>query len=204
MYNCKELNSLIVLSLFEGELLGVVDKLYLDERLKKLCELEILSEEGIKLKLSTKNIYRVGKNAITIKNNQQLTLKEQQSNLCIAPIASKVYTINGEFLGVVQEISFNEKFATENILLDNGNTLDISDLASVGKNVLIFYKNKKTSVKKFTPNKQPKFVNRENVQMVKILPETIKSDEVKTAIVQDSNFLIGRICTKDIFNFNNE
>ena len=31
MYNCKELNSLPVLSLYEGELIGKINKLYFDK-----------------------------------------------------------------------------------------------------------------------------------------------------------------------------
>ena len=42
MYNCKDIQSLNVLSLYEGELLGVVDKLFFDKNFKKLVELEII------------------------------------------------------------------------------------------------------------------------------------------------------------------
>ena len=209
MYYCKDFDSLSVLSLFEGELLGGVDKLYFDKKMKKLCEIEIVGDDGVKLVLPTKNIYKVGKNAITVKNNQQVLLKQNENDYCVAPIASKVYSINGEFLGTVQEISINEKFLTEKVSMDNGETLDIGALASVGKNVLIFYGKEKPSIKKFNPLKQPKIFKHKEVQVVNTMPtENIKKENVqlstKQAVVQDSNFLIGRVCTKDIFNFNNE
>ncbi|MBR4998634.1 MAG: PRC-barrel domain-containing protein, partial [Clostridia bacterium] len=72
---CKDLLNLSVLSLYEGELLGKVDKLFFDKKLKKLLEIEIIGQEGIRLSLPSKNIYNVGKNAITIKNNQMVTTK---------------------------------------------------------------------------------------------------------------------------------
>lgn len=210
MYYCKDFKSLSVLSLYEGELLGVVDKLFFDKKLKKLCEIEIVGCEGVKLSLPTKNIYNVGKNAITVKNNQAVVLKESEQNFCVAPIGSKVYTINGEYLGSVQEITLNEKFSTQKISIDNGATLDIKDLATCGKNTLIFYnETTKTNVKQFTP-KQPKLFKRTNVQIARTQPieesnkEPLVKVEVKAPISQDSNFLIGRVCTKDIFNFNNE
>ena len=208
MYYCKDFNSLSILSLYEGELLGVVDKLYFDKKLKKLCEIELISEEGVKLILPAKNIYHVGKNAITVKNNQTVKLTQDEKEFCVAPIGSKVYSITGEFLGVVQEITFNDKYITEKILLDNGQTLNINDMATSGKNTLIFYnQSNKINLKQFTP-KQPKAFKRKIVQIAKVQPVEVKevepTIEVKLPVSQNTNFLLGRICTKDIFNFNNE
>jgi len=138
MYCCKNFNSLSVLSLYEGELLGVVDKLYFDKSLKKLVEIELLGEEGIKLCLPTKNIYHVGKNAITVRNNQAVEIKNDSSNLCLNPTGSKAYTITGEFVGIVNEICFNEKFLVEKIELENNKELSPNMLASCGKNKIIF------------------------------------------------------------------
>lgn len=211
MYYCKEIYSLSVLSLFEGELLGKVDKLYFDKKLKKLVEIEIVGEDGAKLVLPTKNIYHVGKNAITVKNNQAVILKEVDCENCLAPINSKAYSINGEFLGVVQEISVDEKFSTEKISLDNDMVLNVDKLASCGRNTIIFHSNEeKINIKNFTPNKQPKTFKAKEVQMASTLPieetsqNVVPVDIVKSNNVQSSDFLVGRICTKDIFNFNNE
>lgn len=211
MYYCNEFYSLSVLSLYEGELLGKVDKLYFDKKLKKLIEIELIGEDGARLLLPTKNIYRVGKNAITVKNNQALTLKDFDTELCLAPINSKAYSINGEFLGVVHEISLNEKFLTQKISLDNNNVLEVQDIASCGKNTVIFYnKENRVNVKNFMPEKQPKLFKNKNVQTANILPteqtnSNIVPVETKVQpIIQDTSFLIGRVCTKDIFNFNNE
>ena len=209
MLYCKDFNSLSILSLYEGELLGVVDKLYFDKKIKKLCEIELLGEDGVKLILSTKNIYRVGKNAITVKNNQAVELRENKQDFCIAPLGSKAYSINGEFLGVVQEIAINEKYQTQKILLDNGQVLEIEDIATSGKNTLIFYNQaNKVNLKQFTP-KRPKDLKRKLVQMAEVQPveqPKLEPEKVETKIAsnQDTNFLIGRICTKDIYNFNNE
>jgi len=209
MYYCNDFNSLSVLSLYEGELLGKVDKLFFDKKMKKLCEIELVGCDGAKLILPTKNIYHVGKNAITVKNNDAVILKESGSEFYSAPIALKVYSITGEFLGVVQEITINEKYLTEKISLDNGVILDVKDIASCGKNTMIFYNsNNKVKIDKFEP-KQPKvFKSKKDISIAQVLPtnevedkETVK---VKQPLIQNSNFLLGRVCTKDIFNFNNE
>ena len=208
MYYCKDFNSLSVLSLYEGELLGVVDKLYFDKNLKKLLELELIGENDTRLILPTKNIYHVGKNAITIKNNLSVQVKLSDSDLCVCPIGSKAYSINGEYLGTIKEISFNNKFLTENISLENDNLLEVSNIASCGKNTVIFHeKNEKLNLKSFTPNKQPKIFKEQSVQSAEIQPEPQKTNAVPIPtkpLAQTTDLLVGRICTKDIYNFNNE
>ena len=213
MYCCKNFNSLSVLSLYEGELLGSVDKLYFDKNLKKLIAIELLGEDGVKFCLPTKNIYHVGKNAITVRNNQAISLQNDFENLFVNPTSLKAYTITGEFIGIINEIYFNEKFLTEKIEFENGKNISPNMLASSSKNTLIFYeKENKIDVKKFTPNKNKKVeetsINKQtnDVMENKEIEEKteIKPEKKEKNIVQLSDFLVGRICTKDIFNFNNE
>lgn len=209
MFSCNNLMSLSVLSLYEGELIGIVDKLYFDKKLKKLLEIEIIGENGAKLTLISKNIYKIGKNAITIKNNQAVALKVENSDLCLCPINSKAYSINGEFLGVIKEIIVNEKYMVEKISLDNDKTLEICNLATCGKNTVIFNNaDKKTNIKKFTPMKEPEEFKQESEIKVEILPQTKVGKNVVSvdavSLHADVEFLIGRKCLKDIYNFNNE
>lgn len=219
MLYCNDFYKLSVLSLYEGELLGIVDKLYFDKKLKKLLAVELVGVNGERLELQTKNIYHVGKNAITVKNNQAVNLKVEENEFCTCPINSKAYSINGEFLGVVKEMSFTDKFLTEKISLDNGNALEISKIASCGKNTVIFYDGSKNiDVKKFVPTKSPKIFKTKIVESASIQPvitdEVLSGNKVGTKVVEvkqevkpkeiSIEFLIGRVCTKDIFNFNNE
>lgn len=211
MYYCKEFYSLSVLSLYEGELLGKVDKLYFDKKLKKLLEMELIGEDGAKLILPTKSIYHIGKNAITVRNNQAVMLKESDCENCLAPIGSKAYTVNGEFLGVIEEILVDKKFNIEKLTLENNNILDVKNLASCGRNAVIFRTGEeKVNIKSFMPNKTPKTFQTEEVQNVSTLPiETVGENVVPVEVdrkptIQNSDFLLGRVCTKDIFNFNNE
>ena len=215
MYYCNEFLSLNVLSLYEGELIGVVDKLYFDKKMRKLIQLELIGDNDTRLILPTKNIYHIGKNAITVKNNQAVSLKVEESEYCLCPINSKAYTIKGEYLGIVREICINEKFLTEKFSLDNNQTISIKSLASCGKNTIIFYdENDKVNVNKFIPNNMPKLFKTEIGQPAKILPikdeeekekkNVVALEDIKKPTIQNADFLIGRICTKDIFNFNNE
>ncbi len=208
MYQCKDFYDLNILSLYEGDLLGKVDKLFFDKKIKKLCEMELVGTDGAKLTLPIKNIYHVGKNAITVKNNQAVMLKNTHEEYCLAPIGSKVFSITGEFLGVVNEIIFNEKFLSEKLLLDNGEIMDINNMASCGKNSVIFYcSDKKISLKSFTPNEQPKEFKGDYVKTETMPIKEVEQKKIQTktqVLLQNTNFLLGRTCTKDIFNFNNE
>lgn len=206
MYCCKDLKKQVVLSVFEGEVLGFVDKLLFDHKLKKLCALEIISSEGLRLLLPVKNIYKIGKNAITVKNNQMVEVCLEKSIYCAVPIGAKVFSIEGEFKGVVQDVMINEKFSTHKIILDNGQFLDVNMITTIGNNVVIFSNSKQTS-KIFSPIKTPKTFKQEISQNVKTLPQA-ESDKIEKgntdAVLKNTNVLIGRICKKDIFNFNNE
>lgn len=208
MLNCNDFYSLSALSLYEGELIGTVNKLYFDKKLTKLVEVELLSNEGAFLTLPVKNIYHVGKNALTVKNNMAVSLKVEDCAFFPCPIGSKAYSIQGEFLGIIKEITFDEKFKTDKIYLDNNSNLDINSIASCGKNTIIFYTNtEKVNVKKFFPAKTPKTFKEKPVQIANILPvETSPYVEPveKPTQTQNTEFLIGRVCGKDIYNFNNE
>lgn len=210
MYSFNDLISKNVLSLYEGELLGSVDKLYFDKKIKKLIALEILSENETRFILPTKNIYKVGKHAITIKNNQAMNLKIEETNLCRFPILSKAYTINGEYLGVIKDISINSKFITETISLEDNTPIDVNLLASCGKNTIIFYDKHQPKKTSTHSTDKPDGYKQEPVQTVSILPvennlinSTSSENQIKPTY-QNPNFLLGRVCTKDIFNFNNE
>lgn len=206
MYCCEDFYSLVVLSLYEGELLGKVDKLYFDKKLKKLCGVELVGDDGEKLMLPTKNIYNIGKNAITVKNNQAVSFSQGDNMFFPAPINSKVYSLKGEYFGCVKELYFDDKYLTKKVVLDSGFELDVSEITSIGRNVIVFSKENKNINLKLNPQKKPKNLKTQIVQLATSLPltEEANKEEQKEISIQNTDFLIGRICVKDIFNFNNE
>ena len=59
-----------ILSLYEGELLGNITKVFFDKSKKKIKSFEIINDEEISYCLYPKFIYTLGKHAITLKNKQ--------------------------------------------------------------------------------------------------------------------------------------
>ncbi len=172
MFNTKNLIGLPVLSLYEGELVGVVNNVYFDKKLKKVMYF-LVCDQDINYSLSTKNIYKIGKNAITIKNNSCLTLQlnNDDTPTIPAPFESKTYTIQGEYLGKIEQITFTDKYAVDTIMLDNEKALDCSNLASCSKNTILVYdKSTHINVSKFKNRAIPKFFRSSKQQKVATLP----------------------------------
>ena len=100
-----------LLCLYEGELLGNINRVFFDKSKKKIKYFEILNDEEISYCLYPKFIYTLGKHAITIKNKQNLilSLNDNSTNAYILPINAKVYSLQGEYLGIVKDYSITEK-----------------------------------------------------------------------------------------------
>ena len=199
MFSCKEITSLSVLSLYEGELIGKVDRLYFEKNLKKINCLGLVGTDGSKWLIPSKSIYHIGPNAITIKNKQAVMLEISSSIPLNSPMNSKAYSIKGEYLGTISDISFNDKYLTTKIYLDNGKTEAVEDVTSCGKSTVIFSK-ERINPKSLSP--KPELETSKVVSTSLINPEQV-------AVVTKSNldpnqFLVGRRCIKDIMSFNNE
>lgn len=208
MYNTKNLIGLPVLSLYEGELVGNISKIFFDKKLKKVMYFSITGESDMTYMLSPKHIYKIGKNAITIKNNAclSLSLESEYPDTIPSPFESKAYTIQGEYIGKITHITFNEKFYVDTVLLDNDKSLDCSNLASCSKNTILVYdENTRINISKFKHRLAPKiFKTKQPVDVVAlpIIEENIDSlDKVELPITATNNptFLIGRTVLQDIF-----
>lgn len=197
MLSCKDLLGLSVLSLYEGELLGTVDKPYFNKDLKKLSFLGLVGEDGTRWLLNTKAIYHIGPNAITIKNKQNAILELSNNESLLSPLNSKAYSIEGEYLGLTTDVTFDQKYKTTKVYLDTGRSESIENLTSSGKSTLIFSKNKIR-----TSSLIPKDHQSANNEI--LAPTPIKVDTASQKAPNSNVKLEGRRCTKDIFNFNNE
>lgn len=193
-----------ILSLYEGEILGNINKILFDRNKKKIKSFQILNEEDISYSLSPKHIYAVGKHALTIKNKQNLTLSITDSiDEHTLPLNAKVYSLQGEYLGVVNDYSINENYIIENILLNNQQIISIDDMASCGNNSIVVY----DSLEHVNINSFRYRISNKNKQetKVKVLPKLFSSFNkiVPNTSNKKNNFIVGRICTKDIYDNQN-
>lgn len=207
MYKVKDIISMPVLSLYEGELIGQISKIYFDKKLRKIAYFVVSCEGDLSYILYPKNVYKLGKNAITIKNISCLILNiDDIDDTVLMPLNSKTYTIQGEYIGKIEEITVDDKFIINNILLDNEKFLDCKQLASCSKNTVIMYdENTKVNVSRFK-HKLPKniFKAKEETKSVSCMPyppvieQPIQEITLPSNISNNPKFMIGRIATKDI------
>lgn len=229
MQNLKQLLNKPVLSLYEGELIGTINGIYLDKRLKKFYLLSIKTEEDLEYILYAKNIYHIGKNAITIKNNSYIILKSDSDlevEELVNPLTFKIYTMQGEYKGMIEDIVVNEKYETSSLVIENGKELMFDMPANCSKNTVILYdKGSRTTASNFKQRtiNITKFFKQEKNKNVEIQPieranvvevdksmlvgEEIERKEVATplkSIVNNTDFLINRKTTSNIYGLNDE
>lgn len=188
-----------LLCLYEGELLGNINKVFFDKSRKKIKGFEILNEEEICYFLYPKHIYTIGKHAITIKNKQHLVLAlNEETSSDILPINVKVYSLQGEYLGVVKDYSITDKYIVESLILDNQQLINISDMASFSNSsVVVYCSQEHVNINSFRYRIQNKNTP---PQKVKVLPKLFASFNKIAPSPTDKgqNFIVGRVCTKDI------
>lgn len=192
-----------ILSLYEGEILGNIKKIYFDKARKKIKSFEIINDDDIAYCLLPKFIYTIGKHAITIKNKENITLtiNEDVSSNFILPLNVKLYSLQGEYLGIVRDYSLNEKFILENIVLDNDTLINVDDIASCSNSSVVTYcSDAPKNIKTFRYRIQPKATSSTKV---KVLPKLFSSfNKIAPSPSKEGNFIVGRICTKDIYDAN--
>ena len=189
-----------LLCLYEGELLGNINKVFYDKSKKKIKSFEIVNDEDISYCLYPKYIYTIGKHAITIKNKQHLILSINDDNTYVLPINAKVYSLQGEYLGIVTDYSINDKYMVENLILDNQQLIHISEMASFSANsVVVYYSQNHVNINSFRYKIQHKS---DHDTKVKVLPKLFSSFNkiAPNPNNQKENFIVGRICTKDILD----
>ena len=205
-----------VISLYDGTNEGFIINACFNKNLQRLKYLivagqEKTDEEEIYI-LDVSNIYKIGKDAIVIKNNVSLELLSNYEGVISInnPINSIAYTTNGESLGPVKDVSLNNELNLVEYKL-SGSNIPSTRLASFSENTILFQTDIETvNIKKYKPTfKKP---IKESNQSVKILAlpkvEENKKYKLQEATIQrltgNTSLLLGRKLTKQIQSQNGE
>ena len=130
MIKLSALISKPVISIYDCELIGIVYNALFDKKTKTLNYLIILDEENdLEYALHTKYILSASNDAIIVKNNNSVELKqnidlelESLENITLKPI----FSVNGNDYGVIKDIELNDKLSS------------LKNLYSMGKYIYIF------------------------------------------------------------------
>ncbi len=206
MYKISDIISTPVISLYEGEHIGIVYNIMFDYRQKKCSFACILNEnDNIPRLIKFKDIFKIGNDCIFIKNLTCLDLetnceKEMEENT--NPINLKVYNLSCEYVGTSHDIIVDDNFRISQIVLNNGKIIERNDILNIGKSTIIIGND--VSIQKFKP--VVKSIKIQNTpKKVMILSDFIKNEATpQNKIITDFRFLIGRILSQDVIALNGE
>ena len=209
MNKVSEIISTPVISLYEGEYIGIIYNIIFDYKQKKCNYACVLDEKtNIPQIIRFKDIYKIGSQCVFIKNKSCLNLFtncEKELETCGNPINLKVYNLDCEYIGISNDVIVADNFHIDKIILNNGKILEKDEIFNIGKSTIIIGQNN-VSVQKFKPiTKSIKIQNKE--KKVMILSDYIKKENPtpqSNKIITDFRFLIGRVLSQDIIAVNGE
>lgn len=207
MWKVSNIISSYVVSVFNGQIEGVVSNILFNE--KRHAKYLIISQNDEQFwVLDTANIFKLGDGAVIIKNSDCLNLmasKELEIKNCFSPINSIVVSLNGNFLGYVTDIELDEKFNILSFSSTNKNAVSLNEIINLSESVIITTHgvNNKPKLSRFKTKQQiNKIQPKSDTRVVSALtePDTILPNRTVT----NYNFLINRKVSKNIVNFNGE
>lgn len=202
-----------IISLYNGQIEGIITNAIFDKKLQKVKYFLIINEtndETLELNstLLTKDIYHIGQDAIVIKNNSYIMYSNlsDETKLSINPINCDIFTTLGEKIGVVKDVIFDEHFNVINLELADNNTISIKNIANYSNELIIMQdETKSINISKFG-YKKPKIQNTNEV--VKILRKDNQLSTHPTTLPQKitirTDLMIGRTINENIYSQSKE
>lgn len=128
-----------VISLYEGNIEGYVKNVIFDKSLKKLKYFVLFEDDEFQDEkmLEISKVYNFNHDAIIIKNNSALELKKEEVFGISNHINCKVYSSNGEYLGLISDIILNDDLTTNKVILSTNLELLPSQFLTFGQDLFI-------------------------------------------------------------------
>lgn len=207
MAKVSNLISKYVISLFNGNLEGVVENILFDSVTNKAKYFVVFNENtDLTYVLPTNKIFSIGQDAISIKNNSCLSLyenKELELNKLTNPINSMAFSVEGNFLGYVTDIDLEKNYTIKSLIVNN-QEISLKNIAGFNLNTTIVNFDNKVNIKKFYDRK--KIISSEDNRVVNIVKlETNSSPSISIApnrAIANYAFLINRRVAKNILSQN--
>ena len=210
MYRISELISMKVISIYEGDSIGIIKNAYFDNKLKKCKYVQVLNEEKEYMEIiKCSDIYIIGNECVFIKNKNFVDLEincQKELSTLSTLINKETYTLTGDFLGFCNDILLNEKFDIEKIFLNNKKDIDTKYISNIGQ--VILTSDSSINILKFKPKQTISthkiYNSHPNNVVILNKPQTPKNENKIQKVITDYRFLIGRILEKDIYAINGE
>ncbi|MGN1221647.1 MAG: PRC-barrel domain-containing protein [Christensenellales bacterium] len=206
----KTLSNLIgkpIISIYNGKIEGYVKNLLFDKKLTKLCFLQFFDDNTQEEKLlNVKSIYSIGQDAIILKNSFEIILDTIDESNYINPNNFQIYSVAGNKIGKVADITLNDKNKIENLVLQDKTKLLLKNILNVGDRVIILKEGQsKLKISDFKSKTNIIKYSKSNIKVeIQNGVTVIKPQKPNKVIANNYEFLIGRKTNKNIYADNGE
>lgn len=127
-----------IISIYEASIIGIVINVTFDRKMKRVCSLLAVSDKDKEEITYSIPINRIKKsdNALVIKNKNSIKQFIENNIYIKCPINNPIYTTNGEYKGIVKDISFNDNFEIMELIL-NDEKISANLIASASDTLII-------------------------------------------------------------------
>lgn len=222
-----------IISIYEASVVGTIVSANFDKKMRRVCSLiTVEDKDDYKEYIVPINRIVTQDNAITIKNFNSVK-PYQKSNIYVkCPINLPVYTSNGEYKGIVKDVSFNENtYEVIDLILNKGN-IPANEIASVSESLVIIKGEGFTKLqppRKRRPNNRLKAekniielqpIKTEQIDVIEPEEEDVNyletqdyeptsiindwSSNIPARIISDYSFLLGRYVLADVYSTTGE
>lgn len=212
MINVSQLISLPLISIYDGQILGIIKNIRFNPKTNKATYAEILcEEEDLNKVLNLKNVYKFGENTVLIKNKEYLDLyeeKELEFNNLFNPITCPIFSIDGKFIGSVNDIELNNNLEINKIKICENQSFEKSQILNFSNNcVILNCENKKYKLYNFKCKQSLNNIKIENKVEIQEDITRITAPQKTTKphrVITDYRFLLNRKILKNIYSPNGE
>lgn len=188
-----------VLSIFDGQFIGNVKNIFVDEKLKRVAWLCIFDEDENEKVISTKDVFAFEGEAIMIKNITKVYSLNLVDTGNISLLGYKIYTLNGKVTGKITDFEVDECFNIKNIFEQNDELFEKSSVLKIGTNIVIQKTNKNDRLSDFKPKQIVDIKITENRKVTTMKVASQNKMLPKKLLTDSYNFLLGRKVGQNIY-----
>lgn len=197
-----KLNELIgkqIFSIFDANFVGTIHDIAFSNNYTKILGVYFFDQEENEYYIKHQNIYSID-DFLTIRNMSKI------SNLFmldkpLSPLGKQIISVSGKNYGAIIDLTYNEKYEIENFITTENKSISPTDIILISKNIVI---GEQVKIYNFKPKKQKETILPNLQVSIMKMPEEKQQKIMPTKITVNTDILIGKKLSKDIFGKNNE
>lgn len=190
-----------VFDIYDANFLGTIHDVAFNEKHTKILGLYFFDQDENEFYIKTQNIFSI-LDFVTIKNISNIS-NDFLLDKPLSPLGKSIVGTNGKDYGLVSDVEINENYEITNFVSSREEKILPQNIILISKNIVV---DENFKISKFRPKKKAyntKMLNL-TVNVMKMEEPDIKQKLMPSKITVNSDILIGKKLSKDIFGKNNE